>query len=212
MKALHPHIHGKRHIIWDWNGTLLNDIEHAVRINNQMLSDEGLKPVTLEQYKKSFGFPVIDYYRKLGFDTSPESFHELCERFNHYFQGGLGQCELWPGTVETLQHVKAEGLVQSVLSASQQQILEASIAHFGLQAYFDHLVGIADKKAGSKIDRGRQLIQMAGVDKAHTMMIGDTDHDHEVAEALGIDLLLVEHGQQHADRLRAIHHRVIKVF
>lgn len=212
MIALHEHFHGKKHIIWDWNGTLLNDLDHAVTINNRMLEDEGLKPITMEEYKRDFSFPVIEYYRKLGFDCSPESFHELCERFNQYFYDGLQACTLWPGAIETLGFVKATGLKQSVLSASQQQMLENSIKHFGIDGYFDHLIGIADKKAASKVDRGRELIQLAGIKQEDTLMIGDTDHDHEVAQALGIDLILVEHGHQNIERLNAVHHKVVRVY
>lgn len=212
MNALHPHLEDKKHIIWDWNGTLLGDVDHAVTINNRMLEEEGLKPVTKDFYLKNFKFPVIEYYRDLGFDVSPEYFHHLCEKFNDYFQGGLGACGLQPGAVETLAHVKSRGILQSVLSASQQQVLEKSIKHFEIEKYFDHLIGIADKKAGSKVDRGRELIGKTGVKREETILIGDTDHDHEVAEALGIDLILVEHGHQCPTRLRAIHHKVIQVF
>ncbi len=42
MSPLHPHLKDKRHVIWDWNGTLLADVEHAVRVVNKLLSEENL--------------------------------------------------------------------------------------------------------------------------------------------------------------------------
>lgn len=211
MQIIHSYLATKRHVIWDWNGTLLGDIDHAVRTVNRMLSEESLPEITLEDYKKVFGFPVIKYYQKLGFKTSPEYFQVLCERFNEYFLEGLPGCSLWPGAREALMQIKAEGKMQSILSASEQNILNGALKHFAIEAYFDHTYGIADKLAGSKIERGRELLEKAQTPLAQTVLIGDTDHDLEVGEALGIDVILVGHGHQCPTRLKAIHHTVIDV-
>lgn len=199
-------------MIWDWNGTLLSDIDYAVSVVNRMLVEERLNPTTVDEYKRIFRFPVIDYYRDLGFDISPAKFHELCEKFNKYFYEGLHTCDLWPGARETLAAIKAQGKIQSVLSASEQQALLESVKKFGVHMHFDHVIGIHDKKAASKVERGRELFEKAGVPREQTILIGDTDHDLEVAEALGIEMILVEHGHQCPTRLRDIHHTVLKIF
>lgn len=212
MQTLHGYLENKAHVIWDWNGTLLSDIDHAVNSVNHLLVEENLPPTNLAAYKKDFGFPVLDYYAKLGFETSPEKFKHLCERFNQIFYDGLHGCSLWPGAKQTLAFVKSSGKVQSVLSASEQSMLDHSVVRFEVDHLFDHVFGIADKLAGSKVTRGLELMKKVGVDPAHTVMIGDTDHDLEVAEAMGIDAILVEHGHQCPTRLHAIHHKVVKVF
>jgi phosphoglycolate phosphatase len=211
MKALHSHLEEKNHVIWDWNGTLLSDIDLAVTAVNRLLQEENLKTTDLDSYKKIFGFPVIDYYKRLGFDTSPAKFHELCERFNDYFHEGLAACSLWPGVRETLAHIHQSGKMQSILSASEQQLLNQSIKLFQIEEFFHNVFGIADKKAGSKVDRGRELMNKSGVAKSDTILIGDTDHDLEVGHALGIDVILVDHGHQCETRLKAIHSKVLKV-
>lgn len=212
MKALHPHLAAKRHVIWDWNGTLLSDIDHAVSTTNRLLAESGLPPVSLERYKEIFRFPIVDYHRDLGLPTESEPFRKHCELFNQYFLEGVRACDLWPGARETLAYVKSQGKVQSLLSASEQGVLNEQMKIFRLEGLFDHIMGIADKMASSKVDRGLQLMRAAGVPAADTILIGDTDHDHDVAEALGIDLILVEHGHQNAARLRARHHTVLKVY
>lgn len=212
MESLQSHIKEKAHVIWDWNGTLLSDIEHAVSTVNRILVEEDLSPTDVQTYKKIFGFPVIDYYARLGLDTSPEKFKALCEKFNQYFYDGLHLCELWPGALDTLTYVKQVGKTQSLLSASEQFMLNESVRKFKLQHLFDHVFGIADKMAASKVDRGHQLMEKVGIDPDHTILIGDTDHDLEVAKALGIDAILVEHGHQCPTRLHAVHHHVVKVF
>ena len=212
MAILHPHLEHKKHVIWDWNGTLLLDLEHAVRTTNRLLAEENLPAITVDQYKQIFRFPVIEYHRDLGFDTTPAKFLELCERFNKYFVEGLGSCALWPGASQTLAHVKRGGKIQSLLSASEQGLLNHQVKMFELEPYFDHVTGLADKTAGSKVDRGRQLLATVGIAPTSTIMIGDTDHDLEVSQALGIELILVDHGHQCPLRLRTVHHTVLKIF
>lgn len=211
MTPLKTHLDNKKHVIWDWNGTLLSDLEHAVRVVNQLLTEEGLATTTVDHYKKIFGFPVVEYYKKLGFDTSPQKFHQLCERFNQLFHDGLHACSLWPGVREVLTDIKSSGRMQSLLSASEHGHLLNSVKLFDVHHLFDHVVGISDKLAGSKVDFGRKLMARVHVPPEETILIGDTDHDLEVAEALGVDVILVEHGHQCPTRLRAAHHTVVKV-
>lgn len=212
MDAIHNHLGDKEHVIWDWNGTLLADLDHAVTTVNRLLTEEKLQPISMEEYKKAFGFPVVDYYKKLGFDTSPENFLNLCDRFNHYFYEGLHMCDLWPGVRETLEFVKTNGKMQSLLSASEHSMLLSSVRWFQLEHVFDHVVGIHDKTAASKVARGLELIERVHIPREKTVLIGDTDHDLEVANAMGIDAILVEHGHQCPTRLKAVHNNVIKIF
>ena len=74
-------VNKRRHIIWDWNGTLINDIWLVVEIMNKMLKKRSLSEIDLKKYREIFDFPVIDYYAKLGFDFSKESFEELTVEF-----------------------------------------------------------------------------------------------------------------------------------
>lgn len=211
MQSLISSLRGRQNVIWDWNGTLLCDIEHAVRIVNRLLAEERLPEVSVEEYKKVFGFPIRDYYKRLGFDTSPDRFLELCERFNGYFLAGIGECRLWPGARELLTEIKASGKIQSLLSASEQEMLKRSLRQFEIDGLFDHVYGIFDMTASSKVARGHELMAAAGMRPEETVLVGDTDHDLEVGDALGVDVILVDHGHQCPIRLREIHHCVVKV-
>lgn len=115
MIKIVDHIQEKSHVIWDWNGTLLSDVHHAVRIVNGLLEADKLPTIDIPEYKRVFGFPIRDYYERLGFNTEPVYFAELCEKFNNQFYDELHLCELWPGVRETLSSVKQAGKLQSVL-------------------------------------------------------------------------------------------------
>jgi phosphoglycolate phosphatase len=210
MTLLEAHLQDKDHFIWDWYVTLLQDIDHAVAVVNLLLREENLPATSLEQYKKQFVFPVVRYYQKLGFNTEPEYFQKLCERFNDHFSIGLPHLTLWPGAKNLLSRIKQMGKTQSLLSATEQTMLQDSVRRFEVDHLFDHVYGVFDKQAASKVARGHTLMSEAGVAPEATVLIGDTDHDLEVGLALGVEVILVEHGHQCPERLRRLHHRVVK--
>ena len=199
------------HVIWDWNGTLLNDVSHAVDTINFLLEPRGLPLMSIERYREIFGFPIRRYYEMLGFDLQAESFASLCDQYIERFMAKVGECPLAPGSRELLRQIKASGKTQSVLSATEQGNLNDMVSQFGLSPHFDFVFGIADKLAVSKVQRGHDLLRASGVPAARTLLIGDTDHDLEVGHALGISVLLVTHGHQSAERLKRLHHDVIDV-
>ena len=199
---------GKQHIIWDWNGTLLDDVGHAVEVMNGLLGEHDLPLIDRDHYRKIFDFPVLHYYQKLGFDFDKESFENLCHRFVDRFMGGFHDLPLVPEMKSLLTQFQSEGLSQSILSATDQANLTSMVAHYELDSYFKFVYGINNKFAGSKIDRGHELIEESRIPESKTVIVGDTLHDLEVARALGIDAILISHGHQCPTRLR-LHHDVV---
>lgn len=198
-EAFHPY----HHIVWDWNGTLLDDRGVCLEIINASLARRSLPTVTLETYLDLFEFPVVDYYRKLGFDFDKESFEAVGREFMTEYRGRMLGCPLQKGAREVLAGLHRQGIRQTVLSALDARLLAPSIDHFGLREFFDKVWGLSDSLAAGKIDLGRQMIAEAGVPAAGTLMVGDTTHDFETARALGIDCLLMAAGHNSRPRLEA---------
>lgn len=205
---LHQALTEKEHIIWDWNGTLLDDVDHAVKTINGLLEEHQLPLLNQERYRQIFEFPILSYYQSLGFDFQKESFEMLCYKFVDRFMQGFENLPLIPEMKTVLMQLKTEKRMQSVLSASDQKNLETMIHHFGLKETFSFVYGIDNKFAASKIERGHELIKSSGISLEKTVIIGDTLHDLEVARALGIDAVLISHGHQCPTRLR-LHHDVV---
>jgi phosphoglycolate phosphatase len=101
------------------------------------------------------------------------------------------------------------GIRHSVLSASDQNHLKVQLQDYGVLKHFDFTFGIQDHYAGGKIHRGRELVEQLQVDVKDLLLIGDTNHDLEVGDALGVDVLLIAHGHQSVSRLRDVHHLVL---
>ncbi len=199
-----------KHVIWDWNGTLLNDIDACIAATSEILTSVGLAPITVEHYRSIFGFPVSEYYKKLGFNDTPKplTFEEGSKLFNLKYSEHVKQCELFEGTEKLLLSLKEQGKLVSILSASEEKFLLSELKAREIEHLFDFVHGLGDQFARSKVDRGHELIARANVSLTETILIGDTDHDHEVAEALGIDVLLVTGGHQSLDRLHQTSRRI----
>lgn len=192
-----------RHLIWDWNGTLLDDTRLCAAIINEMLRERGHKPWHLDAHRRAFDFPVLRFYERLGFDLEQESFETLSEVFIGRYQQRVGDCPLHKGAIDLLRLVSGTGCSQSILSASRQDHLDRLIALHGLEGYFVAVNGIDTILAPGKTERGRQWIRELDCDPAEVVMVGDTVHDAEVAMAMGCDCLLLASGAHPADKLEA---------
>jgi phosphoglycolate phosphatase len=191
-----------RHIIWDWNGTLLDDAPICVQVLNQVLARHGKLPTTLALYRAQFGFPVEDYYQQLGFNFSVESYDVVADDYIEIYRQRQVDCSLHDGVPEVLDLCLRAGLTQSILSAYQQDLLTEVVRHFGLSSFFVQLAGRKDYFAASKVAEGQRLIRDLGLEPSQILLVGDTLHDHQVAQTLGIDCLLIGRGHQNPDRLR----------
>jgi phosphoglycolate phosphatase len=105
------------------------------------------------------------------------------------------------GAVETLAALRDRGFVQSVLSASEQAILEGAIVQRGIRDFFGQVGGLPDLYAHSKIHLGRRVIGDAETAAGQTLIVGDTTHDYEVSQELGCPCVLLAGGHQSPQRL-----------
>ena len=198
-----------RHIIWDWNGTLIDDAWACVEILNKMLAHSNKPLVTLDDYRREFCFPVKDYYELLGFDFSVDSFEEIAVDYISEYDTKRFQCDLHNDAIGVLEAFARAGLSQSILSACQQQTLVEMVDHFGINRFFTHLAGLGDFYANGKIDRAKELLKELKIDGNHILLIGDTLHDLEVADAIGAQCVLVTNGHACREKLQRHHTPVV---
>lgn len=191
------------YIIWDWNGTLLDDVNAAVAALNRMLLKRGLPATTKEYYRNHFGFPVRPFYAELGVDLENDSWDEICDDFHNFIAEEKEQY-LRTDTIMALQLVKDNGIGQSILSALRQDLLLRDTTKYGVADYFDFIYGVDNLDGATKLSRGYELLEvLSQEDKKNLFFIGDTLHDAEVAQALGAVPILVSCGHQTPDRLKA---------
>ena len=188
-------------LFWDWNGTLLDDVKECLEIINVSLKKRELKELSIEDYLEMFEFPVKNYYEKIGFDFSRESFEEAGQEYIDAYGKIMFDCALQSGAVQALETAKGRGLSQFILSALNHSALEMCVKKFGLVDYFTSVRGLSDSYAHRKIELGIHLLAESGCKTSSALMIGDTVHDYETACAMGIKCVLVASGHNSVARL-----------
>jgi len=192
-----------RHVIWDWNGTLLDDLDLCLDAMNAMLARRGLPALDRGRYHAAFDFPVRDYYGRLGLPIDDANFHALSVEFIGAYEARRLEPVLQPGAAELLAAIARRGLTQSILSAYHHESLRAVVHHHGVSEHFTALHGLDNIYAQSKVELGRAFLTTLGLPPCEVLLIGDTLHDLAVARELGTGCVLVAHGHHPAGRLRA---------
>ena len=192
-----------RGVIWDWNGTLLNDTILAVESMNSMLTKRGLPELSIGQYKKVFTFPVKDYYQIIGFDFDKEPFEIPALEFIDQYNQMVWDCSLHDNAMEVLNYFKNGGIGQYILSAMKQEMLDQCLNYYQISHFFKMASGLDDHYANSKLDTGGMMIRKLNLKPKELLLIGDTFHDFEVASQLGCSCILVSNGHQSYERLKS---------
>lgn len=194
---------GYKCVIWDWNGTLLDDMDTCISVMNRILKCRRLSHLNAERYRGIFGFPVKGYYSELGFDFSKEPFEVISSEFvREYQKESLSSC-IREESIAVLEYIRSLGLCQVILSASQIDNLMEQVIHFRIADYFDRLLGLDHIHATSKVEIGRIWLRESGIDAGDVLLVGDTLHDYETAAELGCDCILLSTGHQSRERLAA---------
>ena len=189
------------HVVWDWNGTLWNDTFLCMDIMNGMLRERGLPTVDLPRYQAIFDFPVIRYYERLGFDFQREPFAVVGAEFIRRYESRRQEAALYPYARALLQALQDRGITQSVLSAYRHVTLEELLSQAGIRHYFRGVLGSDNVYAEGKIEQGRRWIRSLDLTPDTVLLIGDTEHDFEVAAAMGCRCLLIAAGYHDRARL-----------
>ncbi len=183
-----------KHIMWDWNGTLVDDAWLCVEIMNKSLTKRNLQTITVEDYRQVFKFPVKDYYVALGFDFQAEPFEVCGLEFIDEFKKRMFDANLHADSKMVLNSLKDGGITQSILSAQNQELLDKTVEHYNISHFFTGVNGLSDHYAHSKVEIGINWLSQLDYAPQEVVMIGDTAHDLEVAQAMGTDCILVSFG------------------
>lgn len=189
-------------IIWDWNGTLLDDVDICVKAMNKLLEARRLSVMSKVKYRDIFRFPVQEYYHELGFNFEKEDFAIPALEFMRHYQDLLPEAVLFGGVLETLEKLKAAGYRQFVLSAMEQNLLNQLLKKHRISTYFEYIQGIEDHFASGKMMAAQKLIALIGQYDIKPLLVGDTLHDAEVGEAAGFKTVLFSGGHFSENRLK----------
>ncbi|MDD6265602.1 MAG: HAD family phosphatase [Clostridia bacterium] len=191
------------HIIWDFNGTILDDVKTCIECINEMLLKRNI-PVLLgyEDYYRHFKFPIIDYYKSVGFDFNKEPFDDvLAPEWVDLYLKKVKDAKIREGALEAINFFSKYGLKQVVISATEYCMLKKQLTDLKIVNLFDDFIGLDNIHAKSKIELSKNWFACEKPKKA--LFIGDTLHDLEVANSLSCDCVLISGGHQSEETLKS---------
>lgn len=188
------------YIIWDWNGTLLDDVGVSIKINSDMLVKRGLPPITKEDYLEIIEIPLINYYKKL-FDLNKDPFDQLSIEFIEEYEKETANMKLMNGAREVLEALKNKGYKQIILSSFEENILKKLVNEFKVEEYFDFIIGRDDFRSESKTSSALKWMKENKINASKVIVIGDLIHDYEMSKAIKADCLLIANGHQNKSTL-----------
>ena len=183
-------------LIWDWNGTVLDDAELCLALENELLRERGMPEITREWYLSHFSFPIRSYYEQMGYMFETESFETVSEIFMTRYRERFADCPLRKGVLDVLRDFRDRGATQTLLSLTRQDDLLEQAKRLHAAQYFSEIIGQSDILCHSKVERAKAYMAQIGIDPKDALFIGDTDHDAEVADAVGCRCALLEGGHQ----------------
>ncbi len=190
------------YIFFDFNGTLIDDLDLCLNLLNEMLLLRNHKPVSKKRYLEIFTFPVIDYYIKSGFVFPEDNFEELANFFIKSYKEKSKDCKLFDDVISTLEALKKSGKHLFILSASEKTMLIKQLKMYGIYDYFDAVLGKDNIYAEGKSEIGIAFMKEHNFSKDKCVFVGDTLHDEETAKEMGIKCYLVSRGHQSKNVLK----------
>jgi phosphoglycolate phosphatase-like HAD superfamily hydrolase len=190
------------HLVWDWNGTLLDDLSLVVAATNVAFASAGGPTVTADEHRVRFRRPIIDYYAEmLGRAIDTEAFGTLDRIFHDAYRAGLTSCALaedavaaiaaWPGS-------------QSLLSMWFHDELVPTVHTYGLTPHFTRVDGLrATVGGGHKAEWLEKHLAELGISGDSVVLIGDSIDDAHAAESVGARCVLYTGGLSDPAALRA---------
>jgi phosphoglycolate phosphatase len=205
LDSFQNYLLSKSCVFWDWNGTLLNDLDYSLGITNEILGLKSSATLSKQFYQEHFTIPIKDYYDKVGMFNTGFTFDELTDHYISRYQAGRHVPELYSGAKNCLNKLGDKGLSQVLFSAAHISELEFQVKHHGLTEVFEIMSGSGDFYGGCKLERGQALKNEYGFKNG--VLVGDTLHDVEIGKEIGFETVWVSEGHQSIERAEG--HRAV---
>ena len=194
-----------KYILFDWNGTLVDDLWINFGLCNTLLSRRDLPEIeSIDFYLEHFDFPIRPFYDLLGFDWEKESYEEIAVEYGDIYAHEMEKASLFDDVVPVLTALRSSGKELAIISASMQERLNEQSDRLGVSRFFSGRLGAKDNLGESKVERCRSWLKSRGADGSEVLFVGDTVHDAETAFAAGCDCVLISRGHNSKERLLSV--------
>lgn len=190
------------HVVWDWNGTLLDDLHIVVRAVNETISPFGFGPIDADDYRNHYTRPVRDFYVSLfGRQIADDEWLLLNTGFHDAYFRLATTADLASGARDALKLLSDSGVGQSLLSMSPQDWLTKIVRRLGIESLFVRVDGLTNVDGGLKAPQMKRHLDRIEVDEAKVVVVGDTPDDVAAARHVGGEPILFHGGSHHLELL-----------
>ena len=194
-----------RHIVWDWNGTLLNDIEVVVESVNIGLAGQGFPPIDADGYRTHFTRPVPVFYERLfNRPVTDAEWQEINRVFHEAYEASVEGVALTGDAVTAIELARDRGATQSLLSMAPHDHLLPTVTRLGLASYFAAVDGSPGEPGATKERHLVRHLESLALGSGRVVLIGDTPDDAAAARHVGAGAILYDGGSHHRHDLDAV--------
>jgi phosphoglycolate phosphatase-like HAD superfamily hydrolase len=202
--ALNLELVERGHVVWDWNGTLLDDLPIVIRAVNRSISGFGFGPIDADVYRDHYTRPVRLFYEGLfGRKVSDEEWLRLDTGFHDAYFELADDVDLTEGAHTAIDMLAEAGWSQSLLSMSPQHWLEGIVSRLGLTERLELVDGLSGVSGGLKAAHLEEHLRVLDVAGNRTVVIGDTPDDVAAARHVSARPVLFHGGSHHLEVLEA---------
>ena len=185
-----------KYIIWDWNGTLVDDAWLFVELMNCLLKKRGLPLISILDYQNTFCFPLENYYKKLGFNLAAEPYEIPSMEFINLYDENKYRPLLYPYTIQLLKMVSSWGVKNYLLSAQNEESLLPLVSFYKLNGFFQLIKGTDNFHARGKEDIAGEMLNNLTAKNNEVLFIGDTNMDVRIAQRYNSNIIALAFGHQ----------------
>ena len=186
-----------RNLIFDWSGTLVDDLGPVIEATNAVLGKYDVPALDREQFRRAFRLPYREFYAEFLPHIPLE---ELEAHFRPAFDAAVTPVTVLPHAREKLEWCATLGIRCFVLTSMDTLAFERQMDDFGFRKYFEATYsGVLDKR-----DIIHRILETHHLDPGETAFVGDMTHDVETARHGGISSIAVLTGYNHAEILATV--------
>ncbi len=183
------------HIVWDWNGTLFDDVAAVYGAACEIFAARGLPPVTLDAYRAAYTRPISLFYARLfGREFDAAEFPGLDHDFHAAYRTRMSQCGLTEDAAEALVSWRRRGGTQSLLSMWRHDELVPFVERLGISGEFTRIDGLRGVGGGRKSTHLARHLAALELDPADVLLVGDSVDDAAAAADAGATCVLYDGG------------------
>ena len=199
-----PQIKG---VLFDWNGTVLDDANASLAGANALFSAAGCKEISLARFRKTFQIPIDQYVNQNGLSKSEykKNVVEFQRIFRNEYREHVKYCKTKKNARKLLQWLQKKKIKIGILSADMEEDIHFNLKRLKLESYIDAIVGhktiVTGQHASKDVPKAARLLK---VPKENLLIVGDTGHDISVGKEFNVPVVAVTGGYYSRKRLKEL--------